>query len=185
MKRTMLALCLAAVTTIAQAETRDHRHARPNQEPSPVGSALKWLAHKVVPNATSAEPAEPDAKPRVTTVAAAPADLPTRSLAAPAVVRSERPRIGHGRISTCTDGQRIISAYYAEGRHTASGERFNPDGMTAAHRSFPFGTRLSVINPRNGKSVVVRVNDRGPFVRGVTLDLSRGAAKAIGLLGTG
>ena len=88
----------------------------------------------------------------------------------------------HGR-SECTTGERIITAFYWQGKHTASGERFDPDGMTAAHRTFPFGTKLLVINPRNGRSVTVRINDRGPFTRGVTLDLSRGAAKAIGLQG--
>jgi rare lipoprotein A len=68
----------------------------------------------------------------------------------------------------CSQGVRIISAYYAEGRHTASGQRFDPHGLTAAHRTFPFGTRLLVVNPHNGKSVTVTVNDRGPFVRGVS-----------------
>jgi rare lipoprotein A len=85
----------------------------------------------------------------------------------------------------CSQGVRIISAYYAEGRHTASGQRFDPHGLTAAHRTFPFGTRLLVVNPHNGKSVTVTVNDRGPFVRGVSLDLSLGAAKTIGMSGTG
>jgi rare lipoprotein A (peptidoglycan hydrolase) len=85
----------------------------------------------------------------------------------------------------CKGGQRIISAYYWEGQRTASGQPFNPHGMTAAHRTLPFGTRLTVTNPRTGKSVVVVVNDRGPFVSGVGLDLSLGAAQAIGLRGTG
>jgi rare lipoprotein A len=85
----------------------------------------------------------------------------------------------------CTQGVRTISAWYAEGSHTASGQRFNKHGLTAAHRTFPFGTRLLVINPHNGKSVTVTINDRGPFVRGVGLDLSLGAAKVIGLTGTG
>ncbi len=85
----------------------------------------------------------------------------------------------------CSQGVRIVSAYYGEGSHTASGQRFNPHGLTAAHRTFPFGTRLLVINPNNGKSVTVTVNDRGPFVRGVGLDLSLGAAKTIGMTGTG
>lgn len=85
----------------------------------------------------------------------------------------------------CNGGQRIISAYYWEGRHTASGQPFNPQGMTAAHRTLPFGTRLTVTNPRTRKSVVVVVNDRGPFVSGVSLDLSLGAAQAIGMRGTG
>lgn len=85
----------------------------------------------------------------------------------------------------CDNGKMLRSAFYWQGRHTASGERFNPDGLTAAHRTLPFGTKLTVTNPRTGKSVVVEVNDRGPFTRGLHLDLSRGAAKAIGLKSTG
>ena len=79
----------------------------------------------------------------------------------------------------------ITASYYQSGYRTASGERFNPNGFTAAHRSLPFGTRLQVTNPRTGRSVVVRINDRGPFVRGRSLDLARGAAFAIGMRGTG
>lgn len=85
---------------------------------------------------------------------------------------------------SCSQGVRIISAFYAGGSHTASGQRFNPHGLTAAHRTLPFGTQLLVMNPHNGKSVTVTINDRGPFVRGVALDLSLGAAKMIGLSGT-
>jgi rare lipoprotein A len=87
--------------------------------------------------------------------------------------------------SACNSGPRVVSAYYWEGRRTASGEPFNPRGMTAAHRTLPFGTHLNVTNPRTGKTVNVVVNDRGPFVHGVSLDLSLGAAQAIGLQGTG
>ncbi len=79
----------------------------------------------------------------------------------------------------------VRASYYCSGRRTASGERFNPNGFTAAHRTLPFGTRLAVTNPANGRTVVVRINDRGPFVRGVSLDLARGAAFAIGMRGTG
>jgi rare lipoprotein A len=85
----------------------------------------------------------------------------------------------------CNGGQHIVSSYYWESRHTASGQPFNPYGMTAAHRTLPFGTRLTVTNPRNGQSVTVIINDRGPYVQGVSLDLSLGAAKAIGMQGTG
>ena len=85
----------------------------------------------------------------------------------------------------CNGGKRIISAFYWQGQHTASGQRFDPQGMTAAHRTLPFGTRLTVTNPRTGKSVTVVINDRGPFVSGVALDLSLGAAQAIGMHGTG
>lgn len=82
-------------------------------------------------------------------------------------------------------GSLIYASYYSSGYRTASGERFNPNGYTAAHRSLPFGTRVQVTNPRTGRSVVVRINDRGPFVRGRSLDLARGAAFAIGMRGTG
>jgi rare lipoprotein A len=87
--------------------------------------------------------------------------------------------------SACNGGHRVISAYYWEGHHTASGQPFNAYAMTAAHRTLPFGTHLNVTNPRTGKTVTVLINDRGPFVHGVSLDLSLGAAQAIGLHGTG
>ena len=116
---------------------------------------------------------------RVTTVIVSPPPLKTSSRAA------ERRGKAGTTISTCDSGERIITAFYWESRHTASGEPFNPRGMTAAHRTLPFGTQLTVTNPRNGQSVVVTVNDRGPFVSGVNLDLSLGAAKAIGMQGTG
>jgi rare lipoprotein A len=86
----------------------------------------------------------------------------------------------------CDSGERIITAFYWEGRHTASGEAFEPDSrFTAAHRSLPFGTKLLITNPRTHKSVTVIVNDRGPYTKGVSLDMSRAAAKAIGMQGTG
>lgn len=77
------------------------------------------------------------------------------------------------------------ASWYALTSKTASGERMNPDGMTAAHRSLPFGTKIKVINQRNGKEVVVRVNDRGPFTKGRVLDLSRGAANKLGFINAG
>jgi rare lipoprotein A len=77
------------------------------------------------------------------------------------------------------------ASWYALHSRTASGERMNPSALTAAHRTLPFGTRLKVTNQRNGKSVVVRINDRGPFIRGRVLDLSRAAASRIGMIGSG
>ena len=71
------------------------------------------------------------------------------------------------------------------GRKTANGERFNQNGLTAAHRSLPFGTKVRVTNQDNGKSVVVRINDRGPFVGKRVIDLSRGAAQAVGMMDSG
>ena len=77
------------------------------------------------------------------------------------------------------------ASWYALHSRTANGERMNPSAMTAAHRSLPFGTRVRVTNQKNGRSVVVRINDRGPFVKGRFLDLSRGAAKQLGFISSG
>lgn len=71
------------------------------------------------------------------------------------------------------------------GRKTANGERYNMNAMTAAHKTLPFGTRVLVTNTRNGRSVQVRINDRGPFVRGRIIDLSRAAASQIGVTSSG
>ena len=78
-----------------------------------------------------------------------------------------------------------MASYYKSGRLTANGERFNPNGYTAAHRSLKFGTKVRVTNLRNGRSVVVRINDRGPFVSGRIIDLTYGAAVAVGLHDSG
>ena len=69
------------------------------------------------------------------------------------------------------------------GRRTASGEVFDSNAMTAAHRSLPFGTLVKVTNHRTGRSTVVRINDRGPYARGRIIDLSRASAEAIGITG--
>ena len=71
------------------------------------------------------------------------------------------------------------------GRQTANGERYNMYELTAAHRSLPFGTRLKVVNETNGRSVVVRVNDRGPFAHRRIIDLAKGPAQALGLTSSG
>jgi rare lipoprotein A len=81
-----------------------------------------------------------------------------------------------------------VASYYGRrfhGRLTANGERFNMNAMTAAHKTLPFGTKVRVTYPRNGRSVVVRINDRGPFIRGRTIDLSRGAATKLGMISSG
>ena len=81
-----------------------------------------------------------------------------------------------------------IASWYGpgfEGRLTASGERFNPRELTAAHRSLPFGTIVRVTNRNNGRTVDVRINDRGPFVRGRIIDLSRAAAGDLKMLAAG
>jgi peptidoglycan lytic transglycosylase len=77
----------------------------------------------------------------------------------------------------------IASVYAHSGGRTASGEPVAPGAMTAAHRTLPFGALVRVTNRRNGRSVVVRINDRGPFVRGRIIDLSPAAARALGFSG--
>jgi rare lipoprotein A len=87
------------------------------------------------------------------------------------------------RAGRATDFSGIASIYGVGSGRTANGERSNVRGLTAAHKTLPFGTRVAVTNRRNGRSVVVRINDRGPFVRGRVIDLTPAAARAIGFSG--
>jgi len=94
--------------------------------------------------------------------------------AAPAMVQRQTP-------SLAETGTASWYGSWHQGRLTASGERFNARAFTAAHRSLPFGTIIRVTNLATGETVKVRVNDRGPYIRGRTLDLSAAAAKALGI----
>lgn len=78
-----------------------------------------------------------------------------------------------------------VASWYQMGHTTANGEKYNPDGLTAAHRTLPFGTVVEVKNLNNGRSVRLRINDRGPFVGGRIIDVSRGGARKLGLMGSG
>lgn len=93
-----------------------------------------------------------------------------------------------GTVKANADIRTGTASYYGKrfaGNLTANGERFDPSEMTAAHRSLPFGTRIQVTNLVNGKKIVVRVNDRGPYVNSRILDLSRGAAEKLGMIDSG
>jgi peptidoglycan lytic transglycosylase len=85
-------------------------------------------------------------------------------------------------------GQEVLASSYSVGKRTASGEAFDPNGNTAAARTWPIGTSLTVTNPSNGRSIVVRINDKGPwgiaYSMGARLDLARGAAQRLGMRGT-
>lgn len=83
---------------------------------------------------------------------------------------------------TLAHAQSGIASVYSGGR-TANGEQAHPHRLTAAHRTLPFGTMVRVTNKRNGKSVVVRINDRGPFIRGRIIDITPAAARALGFSG--
>ena len=87
--------------------------------------------------------------------------------------------------SPAASGQVGTASYYKHGQFVASGGRFNPGAMTAAHPTLPFGTRVRVTHLGSGRTVEVRINDRGPFIAGRILDLSKAAADIIGLTASG
>lgn len=103
-------------------------------------------------------------------------------IAAAIIITSELTSITNAR---STEASFVNASFYACCRLTASGEPFDPDGFTAASPTLPFGVRLELTNPKTGRSIIVRVNDRGPFVKGRDLDLTRGAAKALGMIQQG
>ena len=86
-------------------------------------------------------------------------------------------------ISVANAQSGVASVYAHNGGTTASGDRASPDKLTAAHRSLPFGSQVRVTNRRNGRSIVVRINDRGPFIKGRVIDLTPAGARALGFSG--
>jgi rare lipoprotein A len=106
--------------------------------------------------------------------------------------REARPAVAsHLRASSASSASATASAsggvasFYSDDQETASGEKFDKNELTAAHPSLPFGTRLRVTNVSTGRSVTVRVNDRGPYVRGRVVDVSYSAAEALGMVNAG
>ncbi len=98
---------------------------------------------------------------------------------------TERYRQTERRVAEPGDARIGVASFYDEGSRTASGQKFDPNELTAAHPSLPFGTRLRVTNVSNGRSVIVRVNDRGPFVPGRIVDVSHSAAQELDMVGRG
>jgi len=88
-------------------------------------------------------------------------------------------------LTSTASAQSGLASYYKHAGRTASGEAVNHAAMTAAHRTLPFGTRVRVTDTATGNSVVVRINDRGPFTGGRVIDLSHGAAQALGMTARG
>jgi rare lipoprotein A len=113
--------------------------------------------------------------------------LPAVAVATPSVNISDRASTISSTQSPMQIAQVGQASFYGleGGRVTANGERYNPNSLTAAHRSLPFGTNVRVTNVRNGRSVVVRINNRGPFIGGRIIDLSVAAARVIGLTSSG
>src|ERR1700733_111702 len=91
-------------------------------------------------------------------------------------------------LTAVASAETVTASYYSakyNGRRTASGQRFSSNAMTAAHKTLPLGTRVKLTNPRNHHSVVVRVNDRGPFVKGRDISVTSRAAKRLGFTRSG
>jgi rare lipoprotein A len=98
---------------------------------------------------------------------------------------TKRHFITHTRVPGTQGASYGLASFYAEVQQTASGEKFDPNELTAAHPTLPFGTRLRVTNVANGRSVTVRINDRGPFIAGRSVDVSYSAAERIGIIDRG
>jgi rare lipoprotein A len=102
-----------------------------------------------------------------------------------ASVKKHTPFARHNNVSPTRMASQGIASFYTEDQETASGEKFDTNDLTAAHPTLPFGTRLRVTNVETGRSVTVRVNDRGPYVAGRVVDVSHSAADALGMVGSG
>jgi rare lipoprotein A len=102
-----------------------------------------------------------------------------------ASVRKHTPFARHHNAAPTQTASQGIASFYTEGQLTASGEKFDTHDLTAAHPTLPFGTRLRVTNVTTGRSVTVRVNDRGPYVPGRVVDVSHSAASELGMVGSG
>jgi rare lipoprotein A len=157
--------------TVDPRADRDQR-----QTPTPSATAASPAPRPPAPPASAPAPPKPSApatsaRPR-TTPPAPPKTVPRAPTTTPPPAPAPAP-------ATCG------ASFYDQGDTTASGEPFDPNGMTAAHKTFAFNTMLKVTNTANGKSVTVRINDRGPFVEDRCLDLARGAFERIASVSTG
>lgn len=133
-------------------------------------------------DATPTESAD-EAEPKV---GAANESEPTSETARSA--RSQEGGVLAGILRAGRDLQRGVASWYGPGFHgrtTANGEKYNMHALTAAHKTLPFGTRVLVHSPRTGKQVVVRINDRGPYIKGRVIDLSKAAANVLGIRSRG
>lgn len=133
----------------------------------------------------SAHTAAADAPPTAEKVPAASAEAGPREAARSKDAARSRSESGEHAGTRIAAGEASFYGHRFAGRLTASGERFNPDHLTAAHRTLPFGSKVRVTNASNGRSVVVRVSDRGPYVDGRLIDVSRAAAERLGMIQSG
>ncbi|MFB4320033.1 septal ring lytic transglycosylase RlpA family protein [Actinomadura sp. 21ATH] len=151
---------------------------------APGDSAKKAGASQAAPGAVTPQADPPRATPsrasRGGTRSPEPTPEPARKTAAPKPKpKKKKPAYRVLRSGSCE------ASYYWQGQMTASGERFDPSELTAAHKTLPMGSKVRVTNKNNGRSVTVRINDRGPYAGGRCLDLSRAAMKKVGGTGAG
>ena len=147
----------------AVVETLPSTPAPTSASPSPSASASPSASPSPSPKAT--------ASPKASRTQAASRSKARTASPSPTAKKTSSPKV--------VDSGSCGASFYAEGQMTANGETFNPNALTAAHKTLPFNTKVRVTNPANGKSVVVRINDRGPFIEGRCLDLSRAAFATI------
>ncbi len=102
-----------------------------------------------------------------------------------AIAKKHTPFASHKNAAETEVASHGLASFYTEGTQTANGEKFDTNELTAAHRTLPFGTRLRVTSVATGRSVTVRVNDRGPFIPGRVVDVSYSAARTLGMVGGG
>jgi rare lipoprotein A len=153
-------------------------------EPATEPTVAEALPSAVVPSSASPSAASPSASPSLSpSPKATPSPTATRTQAAS---RGKTRAAGPKPTATKTTAAAKVvnsgscgASFYDEGQMTANGETFNPNALTAAHKTLAFNTKVRVTNPANGKSVTVRINDRGPYIDGRCLDLSRAAFAAI------
>lgn len=175
--KSLYAAALAAVIAFAPPVAAHEPPVQPYH-----GRASSWQTVVIVEPQLVAPP-RPAMRPNAGAIAYGATHRPpveTASIQPPSAAIAPRPRLlgpGHA-----MDG---VASYYWQDQMTANGERFNKRAMTAAHRTLPFGTRVRVTHARTGHSVVVRINDRGPFKKSRVIDLSEAAAEAIGMTGPG
>ncbi|SCE86635.1 septal ring lytic transglycosylase RlpA family protein [Micromonospora mirobrigensis] len=163
------------VDTVAPSTVPPTTSPSPTGTPSPTASASASATPTATATASPKATRSAQAASRGRERTAAPKPTATRT-ASPKPTASKRTAAP---TSTVVDSGTCGASFYDEGQMTANGETFDPSALTAAHKTLPFNTKVRVTNPENGKSVVVRINDRGPYVDGRCIDLSRAAFEAI------
>jgi rare lipoprotein A len=169
---------VSSISSFSRAGIGANRIGQPRPASSGVRGALRLLAAALTAATLAACAQQP---PVVTGASHQAVQEPTRR----SVARHHAPSAGDKQAAGTKDATHGLASFYSYDPHTASGEKFDKQELTAAHRTLPFGTRLRVTDVATGRSVTVRVNDRGPFVPGRVVDVSASAAETLGITGKG